>query len=257
MPTVKPVMSQNLFLAGLSRDCQEALDPHLEIIEIRKGQPDERSHAHSDAIYFPLTGLFSVEMRLADGFSAHLALLGFRNAICGKHLLDTALPGYARAVIPGYSLKISKDKFLDAVAAHADLQRRLQEQLIQTTSLIGLGSACNLHHSLSKRLARWLLFAVDISAAKLFDLTHEELANLLGVRREAVTEAVARLAQSGAIETSRGRLAVSDQARLQSFACECHRNWATSQAALQAGASAVKFRSANPKIGEAMVASSM
>lgn len=254
---MKPVMSQNFFLANLSRDCQEALDPHLEIIEIRKGQPDERSLWQSEAIYFPLTGLFSVEMRLADGFSAHLALLGFRNAICGKHLVDVALPGHARAVVGGYSLKIPKDRFLEAVATHADLQRRLQDQLIQITSLIGLVSACNLHHALSKRLARWLLFAADISATKSFDLTHEELAHLLGVRREAVTEAVARLSQSGAVETARGRLAVSDPGRLQSLACECHRNWASSQTPPQFGVSPVRSRSTSPRIGEPMAASGM
>jgi hypothetical protein len=80
---------------------------------------------------------------------------------------------------------------------------------------------------------------------------------LLGVRREAVTEAVARLSQSGAVETARGRLAVSDPGRLQSLACECHRNWATSQTPPQFGVSPVRSRSASQRIGEPMAASGM
>lgn len=208
-------------------------------------------------MHFPLTGLFSLELRLYDGFCAHLALLGFRNVIGTGHFSDAALPGFARAVIPGYSLRMPKDRFLEISTEQPDLQTALQEQLLLNTALIGIGSACNMHHALSKRLARWLIVAAEFSAAKSFELTHEELAHLLGVRREAITEALARLAQSAAIETARGRISLSDPRRLWGFACECHRIWTSSGSSVRPSAVALRSPSVHRRSGEAVVASGM
>lgn len=250
-------MSQNHFLAALSRETQEILDPNLELIEVRKGQPEAGNNSREEAIYFPLTGLFSLELRLYDGFCAHLALLGFRNVIGTGHFSDSVLPGFARAVVSGYSLRMPKDKFVEISLEQVDLQSALQEQLIHNTALIGIGSACNMHHALSKRLARWLTVAAEVSAAKSFELTHEELAHLLGVRREAITEAVARLAQTGAIETARGRISLRDPLRLQGFACECHRTWTSSRSLIRPTSVAVKSPSVHRRIAESVVASGM
>jgi Mn-dependent DtxR family transcriptional regulator len=79
-----------------------------------------------------------------------------------------------------------------------------------------------MHHPLQRRLARWLLSAADASSSKSFELTHEELASLLGVRREAVTESLSRLSLAGAIETTRGRVSLRDRQLLHDASCECH-----------------------------------
>lgn len=219
---MKPVISQNHFLAALPRALQETFDEHIEIIEVFKGSLPRSKSRSEDYLDFPLTALYSVDIRMSDGFNAHIALLGYRNVIATTSSATPPLPSAARVLTPGYVLRMPASIFHDECARSPELQRALQNQMFNLAQLMGFVTACNLHHQLQKRLSRWLLSAVTASAAKHFDLTHEELAGLLGVRREAVTESLAKLALAGAIAMSRGRVSISDPALLEQSACECH-----------------------------------
>ena len=219
---MKPVMSQNRFLAMLPRPIQEVFDTHSEITEIRKGLIGNSDDDGQEFIFFPLTCLYSVDIRMSDGFQAHLALLGYRHAVGTHYASEPPLPGAARVIVSGYALRLPFDIFFSEWSRSAELQRALQDQLFQLTRMLGIATACNMHHPLQRRLARWLLSAADASSTKSFELTHEELASLLGVRREAVTESLSRLSLAGAIETTRGRVTPRDHQLLREASCECH-----------------------------------
>jgi CRP-like cAMP-binding protein len=219
---MKPVMSQNRFLSMLPRPIQEVFDTHSEITEIRKGQIGDSTDDDQEFVFFPLTCLYSVDIRMTDGFQAHLALLGYRHAVGTRYASEPPLPGAARVIVSGYALRLPFDIFIAEWSRSAELQRALQDQLFQLTRMLGIATACNMHHPLQRRLARWLLSAADASSSKSFELTHEELASLLGVRREAVTESLSRLSLAGAIETTRGRVSLRDRQLLHDASCECH-----------------------------------
>lgn len=218
---MKPVMSQNRFLASLPRPLQEAFDLYTEIVEIRKGPVDGSSETGTEHVFFPLTCLYSVDIRMTDGFQAHLAMLGYQHVVGTRYLSSPPLPGAARVIVAGCALRLPLSVFVAEWQRSAELQRAVQDQLFQLTRMLGVATACNMHHPLQRRLARWLISASDSSNAKHFELTHEEMASLLGVRREAVTETLSRLSMSGAIETTRGRVSVRDPVRLREAACEC------------------------------------
>lgn len=219
---MKPVMSQNRFLSSLPRPIQEVFDTHSEIIEVRKGALSEPPSDGQDFVFFPLTCLYSVDIRMTDGFQAHLALLGYQHAVGMRYVSEPPLPGAARVIVSGYALRLPLDIFIAEWSRHIELQRKLQDQLFQLTRSLGIATACNMHHPLQRRLARWLLSAAEASSAKSFEITHEELASLLGVRREAVTESLSRLSLAGAIETTRGRVSIRDQLLLHDASCECY-----------------------------------
>jgi CRP-like cAMP-binding protein len=218
---MKTLLSQNRFLSSLSVKLRETLDPLLEVSELHKGVPFGSSGLREDFIYFPLNCLCSMDIRMSDGFYAHLALLGYRDAT-GLHTL--AAPPFVattRVLASGYALRIPITEFVEELKISNELITAVQEAMSRLTGTLGHATACNLHHPLQKRLARWLLSAADASAQESFELTHEELACLLGVRREAVTESLARLSQAGAIQTTRGKISLCDPQILREAACEC------------------------------------
>lgn len=220
---MKTLISQNTFLCTLPLPIREAAEPALELVELRKNLFSPNPNITDDFLYFPLSCLFSLDMRMGDGFQAHLALLGYRD-VAGLHrLMSPPLPAATRVLASGYALRMSVATFEAQVRNSTDLRLAVQGNLSTLMCALSFATACNLHHPLQKRLCRWLLAAMDATAQESFELTHEELACLLGVRREAVTESLARLSQAGAIETTRGKVRVKDGNILADSACECIR----------------------------------
>lgn len=219
---MKPVMTQNKFLQSLPKEVLMKFDGHVELAQINRGDTDKDSTSRFEHVYFPLNCVYSLEWSMSDGINSHLALLGYRDAIGARNLIDLALPGVVRAIIPGYALKIRSEIFAAEMVRWPEVRRAVHSQFARVTEVVGMTSGCNLRHPLQRRLARWLLSLSHASGATAFDLTHEDLAHFLGVRREAITEALARLAQALVIKTSRGRVQILDLGGLEGFSCECN-----------------------------------
>jgi CRP-like cAMP-binding protein len=218
---MKPVMTQNKFLQSLPKDLLTKLDEHAEIVKVKRGDADRNSIGRFDHIYFPLNCVYSLEMPMSDGLASHLALLGYRHAIGARSLVDLEMPGVPRAIIPGYALRVRSEIFAAEMTRWPELRRAVHDQFVRVTAILAVTSGCNLRHPLQRRLARKLLGLNYVSGATSFELTHEDLAHFLGVRREAVTEALSRLSQAAAIKTSRGHIEIPDLGALQAFTCEC------------------------------------
>ena len=219
---MKTLITQNIFLAELPLLIRETLSSSLEITEVQKSSFRNGTVLSEESVYFPLNCLCSIDLRMADGFHAHLALLGFRE-VAGVHQYgNPPLPGATRVLVGGYALQMPLAVFEGHFRKWPELQRAIQASMSRLVRTLGHAVACNLHHPLQRRLSRWLLCAADSTGHSNFEFTHEELASILGVRREAVTESLARLSIAGAIETGRGKIAIKSAALLRESACECH-----------------------------------
>lgn len=219
---MKTLITQNSFLAELPLPVRELLSTSLEMTEVHKSSIGSSAGLREDFVYFPLNCLCAMELRMGDGFHAHLALLGHREAAGLHRFANPAFPGSLRVLARGYALHMPLAMFEKQLSRSPELQRAVQGAMSRLLRTLGHATACNLHHPLQRRLSRWLLCAADATAQSSFEFTHEELASILGVRREAVTESLARLSLAGAVETSRGRISIKDEALLHEAACECH-----------------------------------
>ena len=174
-------------------------------------------------LYFPTSGIVSLLHGTADGASAEIAIVG-NEGVVGISLVMGDEPTPSSAVVQscGAALRVG------AEVLDAELRRggRLQQLLLgYTHSLIAQMSqtaVCHRHHSVEQRLCRWLLMSVDRLSSGEVAVTQELIAQMLGVRREGITEAMSRLQEGGVLRHSRGRIVLTSRARMQARACECY-----------------------------------
>jgi CRP-like cAMP-binding protein len=214
---------QNRLLAALPAADYEALLPALEPVALTPGMALYESGRPQPYLYFPASGLVSLLYLLEDGSATEIALVGWEGVV-GVSLFmgGGATPSRAVVQIPGKAwrmraapMKLSFDR---GGALQPLLLRFTQALITQMTQT----AVCNRHHAVDQQVCRWLLFALDRLGSREIRMTQERIANLLGVRREGVTEAAGKLQDAGIIEYSRGRILVLDRTALEACACECY-----------------------------------
>lgn len=195
----------------------------LEAVEMPLGQVLYESGGTLSHVYFPTTAIVSLLYVMENGASAEIAVVG-NDGIVGISLFMGGESTSSRAVVQsagwGYRLKarIMKDEFnANGPVLHLLLRytQALITQMAQT-------AVCNRHHSLDQQLCRWLLLSLDRLPGLDLNMTQELIANMLGVRREGVTECALKLQSDGLIKYSRGHIMVLDRARLEARTCECY-----------------------------------
>lgn len=214
---------QNLLLAALPTAEWERWLPDLEPVDLPLGKVLYESGARLTHVYFPTTAIASLLYVLENGASAEIAVVGFEG-IVGISLFMGGESTTSRAVVQsagrGYRLKASlmMQEFNRAGPVLHLLLRYTQALLTQMAQT----AVCNRHHSLDQQLCRWLLLSLDRLRSHELVMTQELIANMLGVRREGVTEAAGRLQDAGLIRYRRGHISVLDRAGLETRACECY-----------------------------------
>jgi CRP-like cAMP-binding protein len=196
--------------------------PQLELVELTLGQVLYESGGELEHVYFPTTAIVSLLYVLEDGASAEIAVVG-NEGLVGISLFMGGMSTPSRAVVQsagmGFRLaaELLKEEFKLAPVLHLLLRytQALITQMAQT-------AVCNRHHSLDKQLCRWLLLSLDRLQGDELVMTQELIANMLGVRREGVTEGALKLQKAGLIEYSRGHITVLDRPALEARACECY-----------------------------------
>ena len=213
----------NRLLASLPADSYEALLPFLEPLAMPLGLSVYESGGAQGYVYFPTTAIVSLLYVLADGHSAEIAVTG-KEGLVGIALFMGGETTPSRAVVQsaglGYRLRASvlKREFEAGGALQHLLLRFTQALITQMTQT----AVCNRHHSVDQQLCRWLLLSLDRLPDNELVMTQELIANMLGVRREGVTEAAGILQAQGLIHYSRGRIIVPDRSRLEARVCECY-----------------------------------
>ncbi len=222
MPT-PPSPTQNHLLAALPAAEFARLSPHVESIPMPLGEVLYEPGARLHHVYFPTTSIVSLLYVLEDGASAEIAVVG-NEGILGISLFMGGETTPSRAVVQsaghGYRLKAErlKQEFNRAGPVLRLLLRYTQALITQMTQT----AVCNRHHSIEQQLCRWLLLSLDRLSSDSLTMTQELIANMLGVRREGVTEAAGKLQRAGLIRYSRGRIEVLDRPGLERTVCECY-----------------------------------
>jgi CRP-like cAMP-binding protein len=214
---------QNFLLAALPAAEFARLAPDLELVAMPLGKVLYESGGQLQHVYFPTTAIVSLLYVMENGASAEIAIVG-NEGILGISLFMGGETTPNRAVVQsaghGYRLKarLLKEEFRRAGPVMDLLLRYTQALITQMAQT----AACNRHHSIEQQLCRWLLLSLDRLSTSELKMTQELIANMLGVRREGVTEAAGKLQQAGIIRYSRGRITVLDRDRLERDVCECY-----------------------------------
>ena len=214
---------QNHLLAALPIETYERLLPHLQLHRLELGQPLYESGGHQGYVFFPTTAIVSLLYVMEDASSAEIAIVG-NEGMVGIALFMGGESTPSRAVVQseGFSYRLKGSLIKGEFAKGGELQHLL---LLYTQALITQMSqtaVCNRHHSLEQQLCRWLLLSVDRLPSNELTMTQELIANMLGVRREGVTEAAGNLQKAGLIHYSRGKITVIDRPKLEQRVCECY-----------------------------------
>ena len=214
---------QNHLLASLPSAEWERWRPQLEWADMPLGQVLYESGRTLSHVYFPTTAIVSLLYVMEDGASAEIAVVG-NEGIVGISLFMGGESTPSRAVVQsagqGFRLRAVtiKEEFNRAGPVMHLLLRYTQALITQMAQT----AVCNRHHSLDQQLCRWLLLSLDRLAGTELVMTQELIANMLGVRREGVTEAALKLQRLGLIRYARGRISVLDRRRLEARTCECY-----------------------------------
>jgi CRP-like cAMP-binding protein len=215
--------AENYLLAALPDPELQRWLPQLEHVEMPLGQVLYESGGTLSHVYFPTTAIVSLLYVMENGASAEIAVVG-NEGIVGISLFMGGDSTSSRAVVQsaglGFRLKaqVMKDDFNRAGPVLHLLLRYTQALITQMAQT----AVCNRHHSLDQQLCRWLLLSLDRLKGNELVMTQELIANMLGVRREGVTEGALKLQQAGLIRYARGHITVLDRDGLEKRSCECY-----------------------------------
>lgn len=219
----KNLPHQNHLISALPRDIQNHLFPHLEHVPMSLGKVLYESGDILRYVYFPTDCIVSLLYVTENGSSAEISVVG-NEGIVGIAVFMGGESTPSRAVVQsaGYAYRLLASK-LKSEFRHCDSIRLLLLRYTQTLiTQMAQTAVCNRHHSIDQQLCRWLLLSLDRLPSNHLTMTQELIANMLGVRREGVTEAAGKLQKQGVIEYRRGHITVLDRQKLELLSCECY-----------------------------------
>ncbi|QEA39001.1 Crp/Fnr family transcriptional regulator [Pistricoccus aurantiacus] len=223
MPAPPAPDAANRLIDGLPAESRRRLLRHCEPMTLTFGEILSEPHQPLEYVYFPQSGFISLIQVMSKSRSLEVGLVG-NEGLCGASLVlgINALPQRALVQGAGTAWRLSAVQLQEELKADAPLRERLGHYQYVQLAQASLGAACFHFHDIEQRLARWLLMTQDRAQADRFYLTHEFLADMLGVRRSGVTTAAGTLQARALIHYSRGQISILDRAGLEATSCECY-----------------------------------
>lgn len=214
---------ENLLLSALPETALERLRPHLKFVHLDLGQVLYEPDYQMRYVYFPTDSIVSLLYVMEDGASAEISVVG-KEGVLGVSLFMGGGGTPSRAVVQseGGAFSLPKKVVKDEFSRHGSflvLMLRYTQALI---TQMAQTAVCNRHHTVDQQLCRWLLLSLDLLPGNQLRMTQELIANMLGVRREGVTEAAGKLQKLGVISYKRGKIDVLDREQLERLSCECY-----------------------------------
>ena len=221
--SLPPDPKLNRILASLPAEDYKRLLTHLELVEMPLGWTMSESGDHVNYLHFPTSGIVSLIYCLEDGSSSETALVGNEGMVgISIFMGGDSMPTSTEVQNAGYAYRLSRKIMKHEFSLGGQLQHVAllfaQAMIAQTSQT----AVCNQHHSLDQRMCRWLLMTLDRSDRKELKLTQQAIGNLLGVRRESVTQVLGQLQADHLIERGRGRITVLNRSKLEKRVCECY-----------------------------------
>jgi len=214
---------ENHLLAALSPAERERLYPHLRLVSMPLGKVLYESGDVLRYVYFPVDSIVSLLYVLENGASAEISVVG-NEGLIGVALFMGGETTPSRAIVQsaGHAYRLAGTLLKEEFHRSGGLQLLLLRYTQSLITQMAQTAVCNRHHSVDQQLCRWLLLSLDRLASNELVMTQELIANMLGVRREGVTEAAGKLQKLGVISYSRGHITVLDRPKLEELCCECY-----------------------------------
>lgn len=223
MPNSVKRPQQNHLLAAFPVPEQERIYSHLELVPMPLGKVLYESGDLLRYVYFPTNCIVSLLYVLANGASAEISVVG-NEGLIGIALFMGGETTPSRAIVQsaGFAYRLVAQQLKDEFHRNGEVQLLLLRYTQALITQMAQTAVCNRHHTVDQQLCRWLLLSLDRLASNQLAMTQELIANMLGVRREGVTEAAGKLDKLGVIRYARGRITVLDRPKLEQLCCECY-----------------------------------
>ncbi len=215
--------TQNDLLNALSSDVQQRLFTNMELVAMPLGKVLYESGDVLRYVYFPTDSIVSLLYVMENGSSAEISVVG-HDGLIGIALFMGGESTTSRAIVQsaGFGYRLLSQRLKDEFNRHGELLHLMLRYSQSLITQMAQTAVCNRHHSIEQQLCRWLLLSLDRLKDNHLVMTQELIANMLGVRREGVTEAAGRLHKQGVIDYSRGHITVTNRAKLEILCCECY-----------------------------------
>jgi CRP-like cAMP-binding protein len=222
-PVTRFTPQHNHLLAALPLEVQGRLYPHLELIPLPLGEVLYESGDTLRHVYFPVDSIVSLLYVMESGASAEISVVG-NEGLIGVALFMGGESTSSRALVQsgGHAYRLLGQRLKDEFNRHGELLHLILRYTQALITQMAQTAVCNRHHSIDQQLCRWLLLSLDRLPSNKLTMTQELIANMLGVRREGVTDAAGKLQRLGIIEYSRGHIIVLDRIGLERLSCECY-----------------------------------
>jgi CRP-like cAMP-binding protein len=224
LPSHNFIPIDNRLLAALPAEVADRLLPDLQLVLMPLGKVIYEPGAELAQVYFPVPGcIVSMLYVMSDGASAEIAVVGDEGMVgIALFMGGDTTPSRALVQSAGQAFLLRGSALKKEFERHGKLQDLLLRYTQALITQMSQTAVCNRHHSVEKQLCRWLLLSLDRLPSNELTMTQELIANMLGVRREGVTEAAGKLQDLGLIHYSRGRITVLDRPGLETRVCECY-----------------------------------
>jgi CRP-like cAMP-binding protein len=218
-----PDPTANHLLAVLPEEVRERIFPHLKLMKLPLGAVVYEARQAAQYVYFPTDCIISLLYVMLDGASAEISVVG-NEGIVGIAVFMGGESTPSRAIVQsaGSAYRLPASELRREFNGCAEMRMLMLRYTQALITQMAQTAVCNRHHSIDQQLCRWLLLSLDRLPGKNLTMTQELIANMLGVRREGVTEAAGKLQKQGVITYQRGQISVLDRPRLEALCCECY-----------------------------------
>jgi CRP-like cAMP-binding protein len=214
---------KNRLLAALPAANYQRLLPDLELSPLELGAVLYEAGGRMKHVYFPTDCIVSLLQVMENGDSAEIAVVGCEGLVgISLFMGGGSTPSRALVQSAGVAFRLPADKLKEEFVRGGETQHALLRYTQALITQMAQTAVCNRHHTLDQQLCRWLLLSLDRLSSNEISMTQELISNMLGVRREGVTEAAGRLQAAGLIHYHRGHIKVLDRAKLEQRVCECY-----------------------------------
>jgi CRP-like cAMP-binding protein len=213
----------NLMISQLKIDKYERLLDSFQLVGLEPGQLIFRPYEAIQFVYFPVTAIIAMEIDISDGTSAEIVLIGKEGMVGSGVMGGNQNFSRARVKFAGLAYKLPLTVFQSELSQDRSFLKIWMAVTRQMILQIAMPTVCSSRHSNEQQVIRWLMNTLDKTQGEVLQVTHQEIADSLGIRRESVTLTAGKLSQEGLLEISRGQLRVLNRPELEARACECYR----------------------------------
>lgn len=215
--------ASNLMIRQLNEEKYEHLRTQFQLTCLDVDQLIFRPHEVIQFVFFPVSAIIAMQIDLSDGSSAEIVLIGKEGMVGSGVMGGNQNFSRARVKFSGFAYKLPLQVFQSELAQDREFLRIWMETTRQMILQIAMPTVCSSKHSNEQQIIRWIMNTLDKTQGHILKITHQEIADILGMRRESVTLTAGKLSHDGLIEVTRGQLNILNRPQLEARACECYR----------------------------------